>query len=201
MARPNLIGIAGGTGAGKSTLAFALVNKYPNKLTIFHVDDYQKEERDVPILKGMPNWDHPDAIDFKRLLTDLQRLKAGKVIIVQTKNEQFNPNYEDVGRLPMKIEPKPIILVEGYLALSNPSLRSLLDYKIFLHLDSDVRLSRRSKFIDPKHELYDEKILIPMHKQYVEPTKKYANTIIDVAKYTKEQMLTKTEELLSPFLK
>ena len=91
---PKLIAIAGGTGAGKSSLAFALMDAYPDKISIVHLDDYQwhgVNRSNVPIYHGMRNWDHPDAIDWVSLIGDLEKLKAGKSITILSKNERLVP--------------------------------------------------------------------------------------------------------------
>jgi uridine kinase len=194
MVAPIFIGIAGGTGAGKSTVCYGLVDKYPEKMTIVHLDDYHKKKETIPHLHGMPNWDHPDAIDFQKLLNDLSSLKKGEKIIVQTKNERFNPRAKEIGRIPMEILPKPIILVEGYLALYHPDVRAFFSHTIFLDVPYETRIARRTKFMDP---LYQEKILVPMHKQYVEPTTKYAQSIIDVSVLNKEQVLQELEKIIN----
>ena len=94
-----LIGIAGGSGCGKSTLSYGLKNKYPDLIEVVHFDDYQKEEMNIPFLEGMRNWDHPDAINFKQLYSDLIQLKNNNEIAVMTKSSILNPTYEKKGPL------------------------------------------------------------------------------------------------------
>lgn len=194
---PVFVGLAGGSGAGKSTVAFALVDKHPENITIVHLDDYHKKRESLPLMNGVPNWDHPDAINFEQLVSDLQTLKGGNPIIVRTKNERFNPRAKEIGRLPMEIVPKPIIILEGYLALYNPEVRKLLDCKIFLDAPHDIRVKRRTKLLTPS---YNEEILAPMHEQYVEPTKQYADYVIDVAPLSKEQLIAKVEQIVLKLL-
>ena len=98
----------------------------------------------------------------------------------------------------MQITPKPIILVEGYLALHDPRVREFFSCKIFLDVPHEVRITRRTKFLD---DIYQEKILIPMHEQYVEPNKQYADYIINVDGTTKEGVLEKVSAVVLKFLK
>lgn len=190
---PIFIGIAGGSGAGKSTVCYSLVDRHPSKFSIVHLDDYHKKKATIPLLHGLPNWDHPDAIDFHQLIMDLSALKHGEKIIVQTKNERFNPNAKEIGRIPMEILPREIILVEGYLALWNPIVRSFFSASIFLDLPSNIRMKRRTKFIDP---FYQEKILFSMHELYVEPTKEKADIVISVDDFSSGAISNKLEVII-----
>jgi len=180
-----LIGIAGGSGSGKSTLAYALQDMFPDLIEVVHFDDYHSVEQ-VPIHHGMKNWDHPDAIDFVKLLQDLQSLKGGQSVEVMTKSEKYNPDYKKHGRIPHTINAKEVIIVEGYMALTDERIRELYDYSIFLDLPADKRMERRTKFINQE---YVEKILLPMHKQYVEPTKKFADMLIDISNKDAKEVL------------
>lgn len=177
----HLIGIAGGSGAGKSTLAYGLQARYPDRIEVVHFDDYQKYQADVPVMLGMKNWDHPDAIDFEKLYQDLCLLQKGEDVEVLTKSAKHNPTYEETGRLAITMQAKPLIVVEGYMALTNENIRKLYAMSVFLDLHSDERINRRTKFIDPE---YTEQILIPMHETYVEPTKAHADVCVDVAQYS-----------------
>src|SRR3989338_5505981 len=175
-----LIGIAGGSGSGKSTLAYGLQDRFPDFIEVVHFDDYQKLIEQVPVHHGMKNWDHQDAIDFDSLLRDLKLLKNGKDVEIMTKSAKYNPEYEKIGRIPHIVKAKEIIIVEGYMVLTDRRIRDLFDYTIFLHLHSDKRMKRRTKFINPE---YTEKILLPMHEEYVESTKKFADVVIDIEKH------------------
>ncbi len=180
-----IIAIAGGSGSGKSTLAYGLQELFPTLIEVVHFDDYQKNKDQVSEFEGMKNWDHPDAIDFEKLVLDLSSLKAGKDVTVMTKSAKYNPDYEQKGRIAHIIRSKPIIIVEGYMALTNPQARHLYDYMIFLDLAFESRMKRRTKFINPQ---YTQKILLPMHQQYVEPTKKLANLVLNVENYTQKEL-------------
>lgn len=174
------VGIAGGSGSGKSTLAVALAKKYPDKIAIVHLDDYETPKSAIPMLDGFLNREHPDAIDFDTLHQDLHALRNGQAITVRTKSELYNPNYtlERNNKIEYLIEPKPIIIVEGYLVFHDHRIRDLMNVKIYLDMPIEASLKRRTKF---KDETYFQKVLIPMHYQYIEPTKQYADLVINVA--------------------
>src|SRR3989344_4640189 len=101
--KPIFIGIAGGTGAGKSTLCTALMDKYPDKIGLIQLDDYFKPESEVPKLEGHVNWDHPNALFLDKLANDLAQLSEGRSVIINTKNERINPKYKKTDkRIPVK---------------------------------------------------------------------------------------------------
>ena len=183
-----LIGIAGGSGCGKSTLSYGLRDKYPDLIEVVHFDDYQKEEVDVPFFEGMRNWDHPDAINFEQLCQDLLQLKDNQTVKVMTKSSILNPTYEEKGRIQHILEPKKIIIVEGYMTLQNNKIRDLFDLKIFLDIPIDESMKRRDKITYNDETEYNNKILIPMHKKYVEPSKENADLSIDVLKNDKDEV-------------
>ncbi len=192
----DIIGIAGGTGAGKSTICFKVMGKHPDKISFVHLDDYHNKTK-APMLHGFVNLDHPEGLNFDQLLRDLRALKRGQNVTVQTKNERFNPKAKEIGRLPMVIESKPVVLLEGYLALWQPMIRALLSDSIFLELDYFTRIKRRTKFMD---NVYQEKVLVPMHQLFVEPSKSFANHIVDVSGMTVDTVVEGVEEILLPYL-
>jgi len=196
------IAIAGGTGAGKSTVAFALQDKYPERIGIIHLDDWQKHgERRVavPVLDGVQNWDHPNAIEWNELIGDLKKLQAGKTVSIQSKNERLVKETERqvqeqiTPRLPLEIKPKTVMILEGYLSLWDSRVRAMLDDSIFLEAHHSIRLKRRTHFINSE---YETKILVPMHAQYVEPTKKFAKHVIDVTNLIKEEVFKKVDTIV-----
>ena len=192
--KPIFIGIAGGTGAGKSTLCTALMDKYPDKIGLIQLDDYFKPESEVPKLEGHVNWDHPNALFLDKLANDLAQLSEGRSVIINTKNERLNPKYKKTDkRIPVKFHPKPVMLVEGYLVLYDKQVRKLLTTSIWLDVDHETRWARRVHF---KYPEYEEKVLLPMHKKFAEPTKKYASYFIDVSQLSKEQVLKKAEDII-----
>ncbi len=204
---PTLIGIAGGSGTGKSTLVFTLLDRYPDKFAVVHLDDYfQKRER-IPVVDNMTNWDHPDAIRWDELVRDLTTLRSGRSTEVLTKSERLNPEYRDKGKKLITITPKPMILVEGFLTLWHPKVRALLTTSIYLETkDEQLRLGRRAthrqQFRAKPKEGYDDdayvkKILLPMHEQFLYPTKQCAGRILDVTGMTPDEVADRVEQFLT----
>ena len=195
--KPIFIGIAGGTGAGKSTLCAAVQDKYPDKIGLIMLDDYFKPSAEVPKLEGHINWDHPDALYLDKLAKDLSQLAQGNSVIINTKNKRLNPAYNITDkRIPFEFQPKPIMLVEGFLVLFDERVRKFLTTSIWLDADHDTRWGRRVHF---KYPEYEEKVLKSMHMQFVEPTKKYADHVFDATRLTKKQVLEKVEKIIVKF--
>ncbi|MCK4809097.1 MAG: deoxynucleoside kinase [Candidatus Aenigmarchaeota archaeon] len=192
-----IIGIAGGSGCGKSTLSYRLKDRYPELIEVVHFDDYQKEETEIPVFKDMRNWDHPDAIDFKKLRTDITNLINNKHVEVMTKSSILNPAYEKSGRIQHILKPKKIIMVEGYLALHDKNIRDLFSLKIFLDIPIKESMKRRDKVTYNDESEYNDKILIPMHSKYVAPAKQIADLSIDVIKNNKEKVFDIVHKRLS----
>lgn len=199
MQKTHCIGIAGGSGSGKSTLAVALAKKYPDQIAILHLDDYGAKKEHIPMLNGFLNREHPDAIRFDDLHRDLHALQSGRAITVRTKSELYNPSYtlEEDNKIEYTIEPKHIIIVEGYLVFHDARIRDLMDKKIYLDMPIEESLQRRTKFRD---EEYFKKVLVPMHHQYIEPTKQYADVVIDVSTMNIDDMMAIAEQAVTPFL-
>lgn len=196
--KPVFIGIAGGTGAGKSTLCTALMDTYPDSIGLIQLDDYFKPSAEVPKHEGHANWDHPGALYLDKLAKDLFELSQGKSIIINTKNERLNPDYKKTDeRIPVEFQPKPIMLVEGYLVLFDEQVRKFFTTSIWLDVDHNTRWERRVHF---KYREYEEKVLLPMHERFVEPTKQYAAHIIDVSSLPKEQVQEKAKAIVRNFL-
>lgn len=196
--KPIFIGVAGGTGAGKSTLCTALMDTYPEHIGLIQLDDYFKPADQVPQLKGHENWDHPDSLFFDKLTQDLIELASGHSVTINTKNERLNPDYKQTDqRIPVEFQPKPIMLIEGYLVLFDERIRNLLTTSIWLEVDHETRWGRRVHF---KYPEYGRDVVLPMHKQFAEPTKSYAKHIVDVAGLSKEEVLRQSEDLLRPYL-
>lgn len=195
MNAPFFVGIAGGSGSGKSTLAVALAKQYPDRIAIVHLDDYETPKSSIPMLDGFLNREHPDAIDFDALHRDLHALRNGEVITVRTKSELYNPDYtlERNNKIEYIIEPKPIIIVEGYLVFHDHRIRDFMNLKLYLDMPIEESLQRRTKF---KDEAYFKTVLIPMHHQYIEPTKQYADLVIDVAHLDLNTIVQKVTSLL-----
>ena len=178
-----VIGIAGGTGSGKTTVVRKIVESLPaGEVVVLPQDSYYKDSSHVPVEeRQFINFDHPDAFDWDLLSEQLAMLKEGRAI------EQPTYSYITCTRQKetIHIEPREVVIVEGILALCDDKLREQMDLKIFVDADSDERLIRvisrdiveRGRTAEAVMERYT-RILKPMHQQFIEPTKRYANLII-----------------------
>ena len=181
--RMTIIGIAGGTGSGKTTVVRKIVEALPpNYVAVVPQDSYYNDTTHMTDEERKAiNFDHPDAFDWRLLIKQIGELKEGRAI------EQPTYSYILSNRLPetVHVEPKPVIIVEGIMALVNRKLRDMMDLKIYVDCDSDVRLIRniqrdiveRGRTVDMVVNRYLE-VLKPMHEQFIEPSKRYANIII-----------------------
>ncbi|MGV8994174.1 MAG: uridine kinase [Flavobacterium sp.] len=183
-----IIGIAGGTGSGKTTVVHQIMNELPEtEVGIISQDSYYKETNSLSFdERALINFDHPRAIDFELLVDHLKELKAGNVI------EQPIYSFVTHNRTTDTIitHPRKVMIVEGILILANAELREMCDIKIFVHADPDERLIRRLKRdIAERGRDLDEVLnryqttLKPMHEQFIEPTKAFADIIIPNDKY------------------
>jgi len=177
-----IIGIAGGTGSGKTTLVAKIAEKMSQEVLVISQDSYYKDNAHLSYEERCTiNFDHPNALDFELLFQHLNALKKGQNI------EQ--PIYSFIEHTRMKetltISPKKVILLEGILVLANSNVRSLMDAKIFVDADSDERLIRRLKRDVAERgrtvtEVLDryQNTMKPMHEAFIEPSKSYADLII-----------------------
>ncbi len=177
-----IIGIAGGTGSGKTTLVAKIAEKMSQEVLVISQDSYYKDNAHLSYEERCTiNFDHPNALDFELLFQHLNALKKGQNI------EQ--PVYSFIEHTRMKetltISPKKVILLEGILVLANSNVRSLMDAKIFVDADSDERLIRRLKRDVAERgrtvtEVLDryQNTMKPMHEAFIEPSKSYADLII-----------------------
>ena len=183
-----IIGIAGGTGCGKTTVVNQILNELPEgEVGVISQDSYYKDTSHLSYEERVKiNFDHPRSIDFVLLAQHLKDLKAGKTI------EQPVYSFVNHNRTGDTIitNPRKVMIVEGILILTNPDLRDMFDIKIFVHADSDERLIRRLKRdIAERGRNIDEVLLRyqntlkPMHEQFIEPMKEYADIIIPNNKY------------------
>ncbi len=178
-----IIGIAGGTGSGKTTVVKHIAQALPpHCVAVVPLDSYYNDTTDLtPEERQAINFDHPDAFDWKLLTEQIRKLKNGEAI------EQPTYSYIESNRQKetIHVEPKPVIIIEGIMTLHYKRLRDMMDLKIFVDTDSDVRLIRnirrdvveRGRTVEMVLDRY-EKILKPMHEQFIEPTKKFADLII-----------------------
>lgn len=178
-----IIGIAGGTGSGKSTVVKKIVESLPpHYVAVVPLDSYYNDTTEMTQEERRAiNFDHPDAFDWKLLIKQVNSLRDGIAI------EQPTYSYILNNRLPetIKVEPKPVIIIEGIMTLLNKKLREMMDLKIFVDCDSDERLIRniqrdtvdRGRTVSMVMDRYME-VLKPMHEQFIEPTKRYADIII-----------------------
>lgn len=183
MIKPTIIGIAGGTGSGKTTVVKKIVAALPpHCVAVVPLDSYYNDTTELtPEERKAINFDHPDAFDWKLLIKQINELREGKAI------EQPTYSYIISNRLPetIHVEPKPVIIVEGIMTLLNRRLREMMDLKIYVDCDSDERLIRniqrdtidRGRTVTMVMERY-QKVLKPMHEQFIAPTKRYADLII-----------------------
>ena len=178
-----IIGIAGGTGSGKTTVVSKIIESLPpNEVVLLPQDSYYKDSSHIPVEERQNiNFDHPDAFDWDLLTLHLKMLKKGKSI------EQPTYSYLTCTRGPetIHIEPCDVVIVEGILTLCDKKLREQMNLKVFVDTDSDERLIRvinrdikeRGRTASQVMDRYT-KVLKPMHLQFIEPTKRYADLII-----------------------
>lgn len=183
-----IIGIAGGTGSGKTTVVHQIMNELPEtEVGIISQDSYYKANDHLNMdERALINFDHPRAIDFDLLCADLKELKAGNSINQPVYSFVHHNRTDDY----ILTHPRKVMIVEGILILSNPELRNLFDIKIFVHADSDERLIRRLKrdIVERGRDMDEvlqryQTTLKPMHEQFIEPSKAYADIIIPNDKY------------------
>lgn len=183
-----IIGIAGGTGCGKTTVVNQILNELPQgEVGILSQDSYYKDTSHLSFDERVKiNFDHPRSIDFELLTAHLQELKNGNPIQQPVYSFVKHNRTGDT----ILTHPRKVMIVEGILVLSNPELRDMFDIKVFVHADTDERLIRRLKRdISERGRDLDEVLnryqttLKPMHNQFIEPMKEFADIIIPNNKY------------------
>ena len=183
-----IIGIAGGTGCGKTTVVNQILNELPEgEVGIISQDSYYMDTTHLSYDERVKiNFDHPRSIDFELLEDHLRELKAGNAIEQPVYSFVKHNRTGDT----IKTNPRKVIIVEGILILTNPELRKMFDIKIFVHADSDERLIRRLKrdITERGRDINEvltryQTTLKPMHQQFIEPMKEYADIIIPNNKY------------------
>jgi uridine kinase len=183
MAGPLLLGVAGGTASGKTLVARSVVESLGSReVVIIDQDAYYKDNSHLSLEeRARVNYDHPEAFDRDLLLEHMDSLLRGQPI------EKPLYDYTNHARLPAteRVEGQRIIVLEGILILEDPALRKLMDIKVFIDTDADVRLSRRirrdvakrGRSLESVLDQYESQVR-PMHEQFVEPSKRYADIII-----------------------
>ncbi|MDB4037199.1 uridine kinase [Polaribacter sp.] len=183
-----IIGIAGGTGSGKTTVVNQIIKQLPtDEVCVISQDSYYNATDNMPYEeRAKINFDHPRAIDFNLIINHLKALKAGNTIDQPVYSFVTHNRTKDT----IKTHPRKVVIVEGILILNNKELRDLFDIKIFVHAETDERLIRRLKRdITERGRDMDEVLsryqttLKPMHQEFIEPTKNFADLIIPNDRY------------------
>ena len=201
-----VIGIAGGSGSGKTTVVKSIINQLNGRVVVIPQDSYYKDSSHLPLEERQKiNFDHPDAIDWKLLCQQTRELKQGKTI------EQPVYSYLTCSRSKTEtvtVEPADVIIVEGILIFTCKELRDQMNMKVFVDADDDDRLMRiiirdmaeRGRTIETAIEHYTETVK-PMHLQFIEPSKRYADIIVPQGGHNKvaiEVMSATIQRYLAP---
>lgn len=181
--QPYLVGVAGGTGSGKTTVARKIAGAAPRgAVTILEHDSYYLDRPDLTYeARCLLNFDHPESLETSLLLHHVRALKQGRAVEVPIYDFKHHRRSDEVRR----VEPSPIVVVEGILIFSDADLRAELDLKIFVDTDADIRVLRRARrdmeqrgrsFESVREQYYGT--VRPMHLQFVEPSKRWADVIL-----------------------
>jgi uridine kinase len=180
---PLTIGIAGGTGSGKTTVANAILDRVgAGHISVIPHDAYYKDLTALaPTLRAQVNFDHPDSLETSLLIEHLQQLRKGLPIDLPVYDFKTHTRTQQT----IRIDPKPVVMVEGILIFMEPILRELFDIKIFVDTDADLRFIRRLQRDIAERGRTSESVIQqylstvrPMHLEFVEPSKRYADVII-----------------------
>lgn len=183
-----IIGIGGGTGSGKTTVVDQIVSDFPEgQVTVISQDAYYKDLSHLEMTDRVQvNFDHPNAIDFPLICEHLKELKEGRSVLQPVYSFVAHNRTEET----VLTSPTKVLVVEGILILTDPMIRDLFDIKVFVHADSDERLIRRLKrdIAERGRDLHEvlnryQTTLKPMHQQFIEPTKEFADIIIPNNRY------------------
>ena len=183
-----IIGICGGTGSGKTTVARRILENVSDEYVVFfQQDSYYRNLEDMPIeLRHQINFDHPDALDNDLFINHVKALRAGEAINMPVYDFSIHTRKTET----IHVRPKPIMIIEGILIFVDAALRELMDIKIFVDTDDDLRFIRRlqrdvherGRTVESVIKQYLETVR-PMHQQFVEPSKRYADVIIPEGGY------------------
>lgn len=177
-----IIGIAGGTGSGKTTLTRKLQDTFRDDVSVVYHDNYYKQHVGMTYEeRAALNYDHPDAFDTALMVDDLKKLAAGEVIRCPVYDYTIHNRSEET----VEVRPTKVVIVEGILIFADPALRSLMDVKIFVDTDADVRILRRIlRDVKERGRSLDSVIsqylttVKPMHEQFVQPSRQYADIVV-----------------------
>ena len=182
MSNTIFIGIAGGTGSGKTTLTEHIKKKFGDEVSVLYHDNYYKAQDGVPFeVRCRQNYDHPDAFETDLMVRHIKALKTGVAIHCPV----YSYSEHNRTAQTQEINPTSVVIVEGLLIFQNPELRELMDIKIFVDTDADVRILRRilrdvqerGRTIESVVEQYLTTVK-PMHEQFIEPSKRFADLIV-----------------------
>ena len=178
-----IVGIAGGTGSGKTTVVRKIIERLPkDEVAVLSQDSYYKDNSHLPLEERRKlNFDHPNAIEFDLLVSHLQMLKEGKAIHQPVYSYITSTRASET----ILVKPRDVVIVEGILVLTNKQLRDMFDIKVFVYADADDRLIRvirrdireRGRDVEQVLKRYTATVK-PMHEQFIEPSKKYADIIV-----------------------
>jgi len=186
--KARIIGVAGGTGSGKTTIVRRLAEALgPDEVTRLEQDRYYRDLSGMPLdARGARNFDHPDSFDFELLLRHVRQLRSGQDVDAPRYDFRVHAREAATDRLPAR----PAIVVEGILILADPRLRALMDIRVYVDTDDDIRFIRRlqrdivarGRTVESVIEQYMTTVK-PMHLEFVEPSKRYAHVIVPEGGY------------------
>ena len=202
--KPYIIGIAGGSGSGKSTFAGRLKAAFPDRISLISCDNYYLPHDELPLeQRAHLNYDAPEALEFDLMVRHLEELRNGKPALCPVYDFTRHTRSDKV----TEIEPRPIILIDGILIFHDTALRECMDLKIYVETDADERILRRAKRdmqergrdLDSVIDQYLTTVK-PMHNTYVNPTKVFADIILNGGKNEQAFNLVKNqiEQILKP---
>ncbi len=177
-----IIGIAGGTGCGKTTVTNKIKEMFKDNVSVVYHDNYYKRHDDLPYEERTKlNYDHPDSFDTDMLIQDLKDLRSGKTVYCPVYDYTIHNRTDET----VKVKPNKVIVVEGILIFDNEELRNQMDIKIFVDTDADTRILRRIlRDVEERGRTLTSVInqymdtVKPMHEQYVQPSRKYADIVM-----------------------
>ena len=195
--KPYIIGIAGGSGSGKSTFAQRIKDAFPDCVSLISCDNYYLPHDDLALTeRARLNYDAPEALEFELMVRHLEELKRGRTVLCPV----YDFTEQTRSSRTVEILPRPIILIDGILIFHDPALRAHMDLKIYVETDADERILRRARrdmaergrSLDSVIEQYLTTVK-PMHNTYVNPTKVFADIILNGGKNEQAFLLVKAQ--------